>query len=447
MPHPREMASIKDTILSVWDNIPREQTIFQDQMPAMGPLFKSAADVYAGTIGILAEKGIKEENIIAYNKGLLTFSPKDAQSSRGELFIKYARQYEHIRKVVGATLELKRYLIDKKAPTRAVAYQGGTGWPLPEEIEGVCEKVGFIHYGEGALAEFFPAGSEKNPNAGMHVYKVKGKNGHELTLLALEKRVHAYTETDSVYPQSNISFMPQVLKGIGVEVVLSGYASGIDTKFKGTTEKFKPRDMGVAITGVDLAGYSAHYGPTSGNTEITGPVLGNSKFLPLVDMLPDKEDVKLLLDAFDESREKLSVSEEIKPDIHPVMQADTDEEHFESSPSQIRPWTILSGVADNGFLNKELLKLFPDQTTGLVHGMVQLCERIANFMSDINGVKNPWNRRIRDVSVEYFSDKVNPDDSKSTSNDQVEEAVKAGAPFVSNVITTFFRRYAEKNPS
>lgn len=230
MAQPREMASIQDTILGVVDRLPHEQTLFQEQMSALDPLLQSAADVYAGTVGILAGKGIKEEDIIDYNNNRFSFTPKDRISWPGETFIKLARQYEHVRKVVGATLELKRFLMDKKAPTRVVAYQGGTGWPLPEEKEGVCEKIGFIHYGTGALAEILPTGAEKDPDAGMHVYKVKGKNGQELTLLALQKRVHAYNETDSVYPQSNLAFMPEVLKGIGTEIAFSGYASGIDTR-------------------------------------------------------------------------------------------------------------------------------------------------------------------------------------------------------------------------
>lgn len=218
------------------------------------------------------------------------------------------------------------------------------------------------------------------------------------------------------------------------------------TRYKGTTKKFKKHDIGVVLASTDLASYAAMVGPTSGNQEITGPTMGSSKFQALADMLPKIEDVSLLIKAFNETRDQMPGPEEFKPAIHPIMQADTDKEHFEDASAQVRPWSILGNVAEKKFLKPALLTLFKDKTAGLVHGMVQYCERLANFMSDERGIKSPWNRALRDVPVNFFSDYVNPQDSRGMSNEAVEKAVKEGEPFISKLLTNFFLNYAERIP-
>src|SRR3990167_5503746 len=66
--------------------------------------------------------------------------------------LELAAQYEHIGQVLKTTLSLKRFLIEKKLSERRImAFQCGTGFPLPLSNDSDFVLKAYLPYGEGIL--------------------------------------------------------------------------------------------------------------------------------------------------------------------------------------------------------------------------------------------------------------------------------------------------------
>lgn len=434
--------SIAGSAMSVIDQIrePDQRTAF---LAATHPFLESIQTIHTGMLDILDKNGVTERQVLTYLDKPMT--PRDLLSVSGKKEFKLATQYEHVKKVLRTTLALKKNFIENNLPERIVGYQTGTGWPLPEENEN-CKQVGFIRYGTEELSGFSPAGSDTDKKAGMYIYRVKGKDGNEITLLALKGRYHAYTETDTpLVPHHDLAFMPRVLKGLGTEFVLSTFASGAD-KLAKDADKIKKHDLGVVIAASDESGISAQFGPGTGDTRIISQVFGGA-FQNIGAMIPEVADVKMLMDTVREVNENESAENAIKPQVVPAVQVDTRRTpDFQSPYDQAAPHVVFDRILQNKTLPPHLLKLFPNLPVALVHGMVQMEERNTYFQSWDKGIASPFNRRLRELAVETFTDMLDlsPEgQSHVISDDEVRRSAKEAEAVMAKIITGFFERYAD----
>ncbi len=412
-----------------------------DLLDKLNPLLDAANTVYKGVIGILDQKGLNETRVLGYLNGGIILSPAEKAQPAGRDLDRLAHQYDHVRKVVGATLELKRQFIEDELPDRIVAYQTGTGWPLPEENENL-KKVGFIHYGTGALSEFSPPGSEADEEAGMHIYRLKVKDDENFTLLALKGRMHGYTETENDYAAHDLAFMPRVLKGIGTEFILSTFASGIDPYIiqEGQVDK---HDLAILYGASDSSGLSAHMGPGTGDQRILMPVFGGP-FQGIAAMNPDMDDAALFKEVVDDLRNNELKDSTIKPRVHPAIETDTNRTpNFQDLMTHAMPQVDYEQILRNGTLPGEVIDLFENSPLALVHGMVQIIERDAYFQSLERGIPSPWNRRLRELPIVTFTDYVDPGgQSKEISDEEVRRSADEAKSIMTKVVTNFFKRYA-----
>lgn len=434
----------------VFQNIP--QTVMNVYEPAspdiqvkLYPTLEAVGGIYQGVLDVLDKNGLTEEKILTYLDFPGLYSQRQHTSVEGRDLHRLANQYEHVRKVMGATMELKRRLLENNLPETIVAYQSGTGWPKPEENED-CVKVDFIHYGEGPLAEFSPPGTKADKEAGIHVYRVKGKDGREITLLALMRRAHAYTETDWETASLDLAFMPRVLKGIGTEFILSTFASGVDLK-QMKEGAFNKHDLAVLVGQGDESGLSAKMGPGTGDQRILAPIFGGA-FKNIAAMNPDAQDVSMFIDVVGDVVANQPAGATIRPQVHAGIENDTAlTPDFQNAYSHAQPRSTFDMVQKLETLPGALLDLFRGKPLALVHGMVQFIERNAYFQSWNLGIPSLWNRRLRELPVETFTDFSDPSD-KGQSHEISDEAVKAAGKeaevIMAKIITNFFRRYSDR---
>lgn len=433
---------IAGSAIGIIDQI-REPQKRTDFLAATYPLLESIQTIHAGMLEILAKNEVTERQVLTYLDKPMT--PRNLLSIAGKKEFKLATQYEHVRKVLRTTLALKKNFIENNLPERIVGYQTGTGWPLPEENEN-CEKVGFIRYGKDELSDFAPPGPDTDKNSGMHIYRVSGKGGREITLLALKGRYHAYTETDTpLVPQHDLAFMPRVFKGLGTEFVLSTFASGAD-KLAKDADKINKHDLGVVLAASDESGISAHLGPGTGDTKITSQVFGGA-FQNIGAMRPQVSDVQLFVSTVQAVNESNPLESPIRPQVLPAVQVDTRRTpDFQSQYDQAGSHVVFDRILQNENLPPDLLELFPNLPTALVHGMVQIEERSGYFQSWDKGIKSPFNRRLRELAVETFTDMLDlspAGQSHNISDDEVRRSAKEAEFIMAKIITGFFQRYAD----
>lgn len=418
------------------------------------PTYEAVLQVHDSVLSSLAQNRITEGEVISFlhDPRGITLTEGASIGVYGRDIRRLAHQYEHVRKVMGATLELKRTLIELHAPESIVAYQTGTGWPLPLENES-CTRIGFIHYGTGALAEYAPPGTLADEEAGMHIYKVRGKRGGERTLLALYRRIHGYTETNWETAPHDLAFMPRLLKGVETKFILSSFASGVDPTIvrKGAV---KVGDLAVIVGSGDESKLSNILGPTTGDQRIFARLFGGA-FQNIAAMRPTRGAVKLLHETMEELN-GLSPGKDM-PALHPTIQVDTGRTpNFQDAYSHAVPHSVYNEMIARGTLPADILKLFrpkfdirnlfSQQTVALVHGMVQLIERDGYYQHSDSGLQLPWNRVLEELPVVSYTDESDPDregQSHKISDDKVVEAGKRMGPYTSRLVTSFFSKQAD----
>jgi hypothetical protein len=341
-------------------------------------------------------------------------------------------------------VELKRKLYEMNLPERIVAYQTGTGWPLPEENEH-CHEVGFIHYGEGPLKDYSPRGTRGIADAGMHIYTVTGEDGQKLTLLALKNRLHAYTETGSSTAPLDLAFMSRLFKGLNVEAIVTTFASGVDPTIKAESQ-IAIHDLAVIFDAADDSRLSATLGPGSGDQRILGDIFGGP-FQNIAAMYPNKEQVSLFLQTVSEVNSEMPGT--IHPQVHPAIETDTSSTpNFENPMAQALPHSAFYEVEKLQVLSEELLALFPGAPLQLIQGMAEVIERLGYFQSSEVGFKSPFNRRLPELAIATFTDKINTavkGQSQNISDEEVRRIAKEAETVMAKIITKFFVLYAQKS--
>lgn len=408
------------------------------------PTYDSLTRVHDAIVSILGAEGVEEDEIVnyLYNPEYQVMTPGRAISVFGRDRIRLAHQYEHVRKVVGATLQFKRILYEMDMPERIVAYQTGTGWPVPRTTSR-CRKVGFAHYGDGILQEFSPPGSRSKPDSGIHIYRLTGDGGQQYTLLALKDRMHGYTETGWETASHDLAFMPRFLKGIGTEFILSTFASGVDPSGfeKGFVRK---QDLAVIVGGTDSSRLTAAYGVGSGDQRILGPVFGGP-FQNIAAMGPDARAVSLFQSAV-ASVNEMEITAHHHPWVFPTFEVDTSRTpNFQDRWAQAEPHTTVADMQKLDAIPKDLRVLFPHMPITLVHGMVQFIEREGYFQSSPYGVQTPFNRRLPELPVVIFTDLVDTGEhgqSAEISDAAVRAEGKIAEEVNAAIITSFFEQYA-----
>lgn len=380
-----------------------------------------------------------------YDPNIPKLSRSEQNSIRERDISRLADQYEHINKVLETTINLKRTLYEMDMPERTVAYQTGTGWPLPEETEN-CRKVGFIHYGDGSFKDYLPPGLEEDENAGIHIYRLRGKEGNDITLLVLKGRMHAYSETASPKAALDLAFMSRVLKGLGTELIFSSYASGIDPSLT-KSNTYKKHDMAVIIGGADNSPYSSMFGPGTGDQRLIGPIFGGP-FQNIAQMQPDPDHICLFIQAVNQIDSGLSKND-IRPNLHLTFATDTSRSpNFQDPWAQAATHSTYREVLKLGYLPKRILKLFKHPHLAVVHGMGQYVERDGYFQHSPEewGIQTRWNRRLPELPIVTFTDFVDPGEhgqSQKISDVEVRKSGDEANPIIAKIITRFFELYAQ----
>lgn len=284
----------------------------------------------------LKAEGIDEPQIHQYLEGNLTLSPRERFTPAGLRFVEVAMQYESVKQVNETTFMLKRWLIENNCPERTVAYQLGTGFPLPETDEKTCVLKGFLPYEEdekgkeGGVLRYFgkPGEAGHSEDSGMYVYEITSTSGIKSTLIAIKGREHGYANTNVSYPNLYLARMGRVLKGIGTEFILTTFATGVDVV--GIEEdKFAVGDYAVAMGSDDISGLRAFQDPGAGRQDLVGNLYGGP-FGTDANRRPDRIWYKKFIDAVRNAYTSRRTQDR-PPQVHPSYLFDAISiPHFEA---------------------------------------------------------------------------------------------------------------------
>jgi hypothetical protein len=370
----------------------------------------------------------------------------------GERLEQMATQYEHVKQVTETAFRLKKRLVEKNLPDTIFAYQLGTGFPLPEENVS-CKKVDHIPYEEkNGILRFSrrPGVAGHGDDSGIHVYEITSPAGNKSTLLAIKGREHGYEKVDTYMPHLSLAKMTRVLKGIGTQMIMTTFASGVDTVNLGEA-KYKVGDYAVVIGSDDVSGQRSYQDPAVGNQDIIGSIFGGP-FLSDANRRPHKKWVEMYRNAVkNASADKTGIDG--TPAVHPAYLFDClSLPHFEGPAAQALPRIVSEYMTRNSTYPSELVASFstPDvQPFATVHGMSTTSELTADYQSwpaSWGAINSPFNRVLPALPVVAFTDSVDPTGgSQAVSHFKVLEQGAKSAKFISPVITDFFVNLTNEN--
>lgn len=429
----------------------------QKYRPQLESTLNDCLSVYS-LIGDTLEKkrttivGISETTLLNWLDDNSTIrKPRERMRPIGREIEQLATQYEHINQVLTTTVRLKRRLVEHELPNTIFAYQLGTGFPLPEENE-YCKKVDYIPYQQanGPLEFFSRPGVPGHDNdSGMHVYKIKTKDGNESTLLALKGRSHGYEEIDTYMPHLTLTSMPRVLKGLDAQVMLATFASGVDP-VSAKVLPFKVGDYGVILDTADQSGVDAQQHPGSGSQEIIGPVFGGP-FLPDVKRLPPETLIRIFADKI---RLASGDQDETAPNIYGTYVFDTmGMPNFQGPLAHAAARAVADKIQELETYPKSLLQLFDGEESirfSTNFGMAIGPELACYFQNSLYGVPTRFNKVLPTLPVLTFTDLVDPRDhggSQTVSHEVVLAQGARSASFIAPVIRDFFIDLTDNPPS
>lgn len=449
----------------------------------MASLIDDSYGLYDWAVGSLAEHGLTPASADMLLKGSLINgeNPVDANVSfKHELAAEFRHVVHH---VLGTTLELKKHMIQHDMPERVIAYQTGTGFPLPEEIEGV-EMIteSYIPFGEGRF-EFLPkpgvpghakviggnneSGRKETPKEieekakkgdaapGLYFYIITAPNNRKMTLVVVNGRYHGYEAKASknAYPHHILATLPRVLKGIGVESILTTFASGYDAVAREGQKTPSTGDYGYILTVQDLIGETNITHPAIGDQTLLGPLFGGP-FRETISRCSDKQ----LIARFESAIRHLypdGMSSEVNmngktvrriPQRHPTLFFDTiSGPDFESMVDWAIPRSITDQLITNGdMLDPEVLDQIPSDSISSNQGMSATAE-IATYHQAGGSVKSIFNRKVPNLEVTNYTDAIDPrvgGQSSSISHEEVQAAGRRGQKFIAPVISEYARQIA-----
>jgi len=374
--------------------------------------------------------------------------------------LELAAQYEHIGQVLKTTLSLKRFLIEKKLSERRImAFQCGTGFPLPLSNDSDFVLKAYLPYGEGILGYIPKPGvaghtendedilqEKKNP-PGMYFYEVTGENGEKITIVAMLGRFHGYEAVDYLFPHLVLATLPRVLKGIGVESMLTTYASGFDVV---EDEFYTPPEMGDY-------GYVLVNSDKSREVELTHPGIGNQKLVGIFGGPfrpgPTRSSRLGLIQQFEAAISKLHPdnNQHKLPRRHATLFYDgPSTPDFENA----QEWADVRGDAErilreDRMIDPHALFLIPSKTIAIAHGMSAFSELAAYHQVNLGAPETLFNRVLPFLAIAGCTDGIDPrigGASAETTHDLVQEVGNRSAAFIAPVISTYFQLLASMTP-
>ncbi len=399
----------------------------------------------------LEKEGISESQIHQYLEGNLTLSPHERFTPAGLRFVEVAMQYESIKQVNETTFMLKRWLIENNCPERTVAYQLGTGFPLPETDEKTCILKGFLPYEEdekgkeGGVLRYFgkPGEAGHSEGAGMYVYEITSPSGQKSTLLALKGREHGYANTNVEYSNLWLARMSRVLKGVGTEFILTTFASGVDV-VNVEADILNVGDYGILMGSDDLSGLRVFQDPGAGRQDLVGDLYGGP-FGTDANRRPDKVWYRKFIEAINRAREKIGGSDTL-PKAVPVYLFDTlGEPHFQTPGAAALARMIMEHMKETDTLPEIDASAFGGEASlifATVQGMSVTSELADNFRTQPTswgGHPSIFNRTLPTLPVDAFTDHINPrGGSQKVSHIEVMAQGARSAQFIAPVIRDFF---------
>lgn len=381
-----------------------------------------------------------------------------------------AAQAHHVFEVCSTTLALKIALLQHDLPDRTFAYQMGTGFPLPEENEHVQKlkdkqgKEVVFQFGKPPLDFFLSPGVAGHTDAKIHVYKVRGENGGEATLLALDAREHGYSRTKDPWAHLNLAIAPRVLKGVGVETNLVTFASGFDTVPRNIEEDVPDvGDYGYILSCSDLSGVSAVTHPGVSVQTIVGKMFGGA-FRETIGRRSQDYFIWQMENAIRNTYQdgKYSVQVENEQGIpetqiipiprrHPALFYDCastpDFENMEDWAAARKKTDVI--LATYEVLPESTLDLIPSGHIATAHGMAATSELAAYHQyqpENSGGVISVFDRPLPILAIAGCTDAVDPrpeGQSHHISHEQVQQQGKRSAQFIAPVISNYFKNLAD----
>ncbi len=410
----------------------------------------------------------------AINRHLL--EPISLQSESDPAFIsrrEITAEYIHTTRVLETTLRLKRFMFEKNLPEKVFAYQTGTGFPLPEEMEGCRRLDYYLPYGEDILSyvpkpavsghsDTTEAGVKKGDSPGMYFYEITSENGEKATLIVLKGRKHAYELLGTPRPHHTLALLPRVLKGIGVRSLLNSFATGFDgVPYK---NELPPNvgDFGYIMANQDLTGVLALTHPGIGSQAILSQFGG--PFQAGITRTSARDLITVFQDAFDSNiaglieergdqetydENSMFYNEIPLPRTHYAIEYDCPGVVvFENEPdwAAARARTELvraqPDMIDAGVLNRTNGKQVIS-----VQGMAVAAELENYHAVNILGLPTIFNRDLPTLAIAGATDLVDPrtgGQSHHISHQEVQKAGERSKAFIAPVISHYFISLAGK---
>lgn len=439
----------------------------QDVLLRLQPTLAAITHVHDATEQILKANEMGKSDVYRYLNEPISLQSQmnDKEYKKREL----AAQAHHVFEVCSTTLALKIALLQHDLPDRTFAYQMGTGFPLPEENENVQklrDKQGdevVFEFGKPPLDFFLSPGVAGHTDAKVHVYKVRGENGGEATLLALDAREHGYSRTKDPWAHLNLAIAPRVLKGAGVETSLVIFASGFDTVPRNIEEDVPDvGDYGYILSCSDLSGVSAVTHPGVGDQTIVGSLFGGS-FRETVGRRSQDYFIammeKAIQETYPEGKYQIQVEKEDStvetqiisiPRRHPALFYDCsstpDFENMQDWAAAREKTDVI--LATPEVLPESTLDLIPSGHIATAHGMAATSELAAyhQYQPEIGGVISVFDRPLPILAIAGCTDAVDPrpeGQSHHISHEQVQQQGKRSAQFIAPVISNYFKNLAD----
>lgn len=393
---------------------------------------------------------------------ITTLSESDpATVARREL----AAEYIHTTRVLETTLKLKRFMFEYNLPEKVFAYQTGTGFPLPAEIEG-CKKLDlFLPYGKKILRHVSQppvSVDSKNDSPGMYFYEITAENGEKATLIALRDRNHAYDLLGTPRPHHALALLPRVLKGIGVKSLLDAFATGYDGVPYENEAPPNVGDFGYIMANMDLTGVLAQ----------THPGIGSQKILklfggPYQAGMARSSSEELVADFQNEFNRQITKHIEDRGDRETYDEATM---FYDASPLPRTHYVIeydCAGVVDfenepdwaggrdktnlirrqPAMINEGVMRLTDGKEIISVHGMSAAWELAAYHQVNPYGLPTIFNRNLPTLAIAGATDLVDPrkgGQSHHISDQEVKNAGKRSKAFIAPVVSHYFISLAGK---
>lgn len=419
------------------------------------PTLETVGQFHHRVAEILRQHHTTEEEMFA----LLDSSPtlRDRLTPEKSKKIEWAYQYFHIYQVLSTTLLLKKALIEMGLPDRTVAYQMGTGFPLPAEVEGI-KKMAEFKFGEGILQYFHQPAVAGHTQAAINVYKVTGKDGGEITLLALAGRDHSYSKIGTDRPHLSLAVVPRVLKGIGVESILTTLASGFDTVPRENLATPTVGDYGYIMMTSDMSGMAATTHPGVGDQTLIGLFGGPFQEGPTqtssAGLTATFEDAITSTYPDRTYTPPPETAEEI-PQTHPVpsrypafIYDGSSTPDFEKPPDWMRARLEAEALLQHPeTLPEDIMAVVPSKDVQIAQGMGSVPEIAAYHQVDASEERSLLNRRLPFLAIAGCTDGIDPrpeGQSRHISHDEVQAAGKRSAFFLAPVVSNYFRLLADQ---